>query len=455
MVTPIVGNTQARCLIVSANRVTTPYPVYPLGAACLVGALKNRGHDAYHFDLLADGGLQELTEVLTGSQFDIIGISIRNLDSVDSASPREFIPDVVETVKCIRQMVDCPLVIGGPAFSIMPEVLLDLLEADYGIVGEGEELLPWLVEQVAAGSPPQEKLFFSKPVKGIWQPADLSGSTAKYYLKYGGMLNVQTKRGCPYTCSYCSYPNIEGTTIRYRDPDEVAAEVLHLQEKCGAKYIFFADSYFNDHEGRYLEVAKALIRRGSTLPWCAFFRPDSNLGKAELRFLKQSGLAAIELGTDATTDQTLAGISKSFTFSDVLQLHQNIIEEDIPCAHYVMFGGPEEDDQTLKAGLKNLDLLERSVVFAFVGIRILPDTGIYTRAISDGLIEPDQSLLEPIFYFSPKVSREKIETSIRSSFDNRLDRIYPCHEFEQRITMLHELGCVGPLWDLILKKRSR
>lgn len=450
MVEQLRGPDTANCLIVSANQVVTPYPVYPLGAACLVGALKKHGHGVNHFDILADGGLAELTSHLQENSYDLVGVSIRNLDSVDSADPNPFLAEIIETVHCIRAQADTPIVLGGPAFSIMPENLIDLLGAEYGIVGEGEELLPWLATEIAHGKPPVDKLFFAKPSQALWQPSDLTQSTAKYYIEHGGMLNVQTKRGCPYHCSYCSYPNIEGRDIRYRDPDEVAEEVIHLKNHSGARYIFFADSFFNDQEGRFLEVAEALIRKGNELPWCAFFRPQG-LQREELRLLKRSGLAAIELGTDGGCDRTLAGLGKGFSFDDVFQVHERILQEKISCAHFIMFGGPGENKETLQEGLRNIEQLRGSVVFAFVGIRILPMTGIFNRAVEDGIIRRDQSLVEPVFYYSPHISHDQIVESIKQSFGRRLDRIYPCHEFDKRIQDLHRIGHVGPLWDLILK----
>ena len=303
----LTRNRRATCLIVSANQVVTPYPVYPIGAAYVVGALRRSGHKVHHFDLLADGGFSALMGFLQGKKYDFVGVSIRNLDTVDSADPKEYLQDILTTVRGIREKLDTVLVLGGPAFSIMPEKLLEFLQADYGVVGEGEVVVPWLAAELAAGRRPREKLFFASPLEGEWYPSDLSDSTVRYYTEHGGMLNVQTKRGCPYSCRYCSYPTIEGKTLRYRDPEDVAEEVVHLQRESGARYLFFTDSFFNDSEGRFLQVAEALVRRKNSLPWCAFFRPR-DLKRDELRLLKRAGLAAMELGTDGASDRTLAGI---------------------------------------------------------------------------------------------------------------------------------------------------
>lgn len=444
----------ANCLLISANKVVTPYPVYPLGCAYVAGAMTDCGHKVYNFDLLADGGLTALAEFLTGKLFDLVGVSIRNLDTVDSSDSKGYLGGIVRTVECIRAHVDTTVVIGGAAFSIMPELLMERLQADYGVVGEGEVVMPWLASELAAGRRPVQKILRAEPKEKGWRPSRLTDSSAQYYTDHGGMLNVQTKRGCPYSCSYCSYPTIEGNRIRHRDPEEVVDEVMRLQTESGAKYLFFADSVFNDPDKKYLEIVEALVRRKSSVPWSAFFRPH-NIETDELKLMKRAGLAAMELGTDAAADETLEGIHKNFLFADVLRTHERIVGEDIACAHFVMFGGPNENEQTLVTGLKNIAKLKDSVVFAFIGIRILPGTGIFDRAVDEGVIEAGQSLLEPEFYYSPLISRDMIEAGLKTSFTEQLDRVYPCHEFEARVAMLHKMGKVGPLWDLLLKKGLR
>ena len=57
-------------------------------------------------------------------------------------------------------------------------------------------------------------------------------------------------------------------------------------------------------------------------------------------------------------------------------------EYKIPCAHFIMFGGPGENLRTVQESLDNLDKLHSSVLMAFNGIRILPRTGIYERRLT-------------------------------------------------------------------------
>ena len=437
------------CLLVSANRMTLPYPVYPLGIAYLLGALEERGHQADHLDILAAGGHEPLRQLLRQKHYDLVGISIRNIDTVDSASRLELLDDITSAIAIIREESTAPVVLGGPGFSIMPGPLLYHCQADYGIVGEGEEALPVLLERLVSGDPPGEKLLAMPAASFPSCRPRYSAAVTPYYLEHGGMLNVQSKRGCAYGCGYCSYPTIEGRTLRHRPAALVAEEVGELTKRYGARYIFFTDAIFNDPQGRYLELAEALASAGNRTPWCAFFRPQ-HIDRKSLRLLKRSGLAAMEVGTDAACDATLAGLGKGFTFDEVAAVHDNILAEDIPCAHFVIFGGPGETADTLRQGLCNLQRLRRTVVFTYIGIRILPGTALYRQAVREGHIERDTDLVASRYYYSPALSREEIERTVLADFRGQRGRIYPVADSERLIPLMHRFGHIGPLWEKLI-----
>ena len=126
-----------------------------------------------------------------------------------------------------------------------------------------------------------------------------------YYQKTSGLVGLQTKRGCPHGCAYCSYPLIEGARVRHRDPREVVDDLETLRRDYGVDNVFFTDSIFNDAGGGHLALAEEMLRRGTNIRWASFFRPQ-RLERAQLRLLKSAGLYALELGTDAADDTTLA-----------------------------------------------------------------------------------------------------------------------------------------------------
>ncbi len=447
-------NMTANCLLVSANRMVSPFPVYPIGIAHIMGTLHKHGHRTEHIDILASEGYTLLEQHLTKTSFDIVGISIRNIDNVDSASPQGMLDDIAKVIEYVRKHSKAPVVLGGPGFSIMPEQILNYLKADYGIIGEGEEAFPELIDRIMSGDEFEERLF-TKSLKDYPECQPLySSNVAPYYIDRGGMLNVQTKRGCRYGCSYCSYPTIEGKKLRYRDPLKVVEEIRCLTEKFGARYIFFTDGVFNDPDDHYLLIAEELVRAGNKTPWCAFFRPQ-NLDREGIRLLKKSGMTAIELGTDASTDTTLAALNKGFTFEQAVAVNALIVAESLPCAHYIMFGGPDETSQTVQQGIANIERLQKSVVFAYIGIRILPGTKLYKRAFKEKVVSAETDLIQPLFYYSPMVERDFIDKQLRQAFQGRKDRVYPMADTEKLIPFLHSMGHDGPLWDLLRERRLK
>ena len=105
-----------------------------------------------------------------------------------------------------------------------------------GVAGEGEELICSLTDALARGERPAEPLMRAPlHLAGSSIPSALYDPTILgFYQANGKMVSIQTKRGCPYRCSYCSYPVLEGKNYRLRDPEEVAAEVIRV----GAEYYY-------------------------------------------------------------------------------------------------------------------------------------------------------------------------------------------------------------------------
>ncbi len=75
----------SRLFLLSSNTTTEPYPVYPIGMAIIASALESDGHTVFQFDFLASWQSEsELLAELSRFRPDYIGISIRNIDNVDS-----------------------------------------------------------------------------------------------------------------------------------------------------------------------------------------------------------------------------------------------------------------------------------------------------------------------------------------------------------------------------------
>jgi len=443
----------SRVFFISSNTTIDPYPVYPLGMAVVSGAVKAAGHEVEQFDCLALGDEISLRERIEAFRPDLISISLRNIDNVDSFSGEDgwFLAQVKSLVTDIRQYCPAPIVVGGPALTIMPEEIAAFLEIDHAIIGEGERALPQLVDDLATGKKVPQVIERRAPLAGNdFSTPLIDPELAPFYLNQSGMLNLQTKRGCPYRCTYCSYPHLEGNSFRTRDPHLVVDELKQLKENYGVDRVFFTDSVFNDPQGNYLTLCEEMIRNDLGIEWSAYFRPQG-FGHKELKLMKQAGLSSLELGPDAASDRTLKGLDKKLTFAEVLAVNEACLEERLPAAHFVIFGGPNENDETLAEGLDNMDKLGNSVVFAFSGIRILPDSPMHQRAIDDGIITAETPLLKPVYYFSPLIDREKMEAAIESRFHGSNNRIFPPSEGLKRMEIMKNFGFKGQMWDRLVR----
>jgi hypothetical protein len=132
-----------RVLLVPANTERGGILPLSLGLACVAAACRRAVHKVVLLNLMFEGDTETIIrECVEGFRPGPIGISLRNIDDQDMASPR-FLPPPVRVVPAIcRSISNAPAVLGGADYRIFPESALRYLGADNGIRGEGESVLP-------------------------------------------------------------------------------------------------------------------------------------------------------------------------------------------------------------------------------------------------------------------------------------------------------------------------
>jgi radical SAM superfamily enzyme YgiQ (UPF0313 family) len=448
-----------RVLLVATNRMTTPFPVYPIGIDYVATALRGR-HEVRVLDLACDGAEAALTQACQEFLPEVVGLSLRNIDSAETATPDGFIPEIERLVARIRSASNARLVLGGPGFSIFPEALMLRLGADYGVVGEGEwllELLDALQRGVAASDLRIPGVLVGGARVGAPQawPGRFcrqlaSSDNVLHYLRWGGMLNLQTKRGCPFLCSYCTYPAIEGRRLRLFDPGDVAREWQSLVS-AGAKFLFVADAVFNSHVRHNLAVAQALETRGLTLPWGAFFAPMRPRADYYCR-LRNAGLSHVEFGTESLSPVMLGRYRKPFTVEHALAAHREARAAGLHVAHYILLGGPGETVETVNATLDLCDRIEDAVLFFFCGVRIYPGTQVHAIALREGQVGPTDDLLAPRFYAPAGLHLDVINDMVSARSRGRSHWVLGSGDANMAAVMkrLYQRGQIGPLWDRLV-----
>ncbi len=457
-----------KILLVATNREQSPYPVAPLGALCVAAAAKAAGHEVKFLDLGMEPAPQSaLQQALETDAFQAVAFGIRNLDNCWAFAPRSYFNDVQELAGIVRQHFKGPLILGGSGFSVAPHGWMRRLEFDYGVIGEGERTFPELLSRLEAGRPPEgiegvvtgrkkndsPAVLPARPVERLAElplPAhDLCGYRG--YVKRGGFVSVQTKRGCPFKCSYCIYPQLEGRRYRLRPPELVAEEIETIASRSKLREFFFVDSVFNDPRKHALAICAQLSRRKLPIRWNAFCNPvgfDAELARA----MAQAGCSGVEFGLDVATPKMLKALDKPFDQEEIRIALQAARDARLPIAIYLLFGGPGEtwaDVEDTQAFLNGC--APANAVFATYGLRVYEGTPLAKTAVRDGQLSPDQDLFEPAYYISTGLAgnTEKNLDCIarrRAEWSSPVDWRRPVMRWGQKITVLLN---VRPQWKYI------
>lgn len=448
-----------KILLISTNTMTDPYPTYPIGLDYVAHAI-GAGHQILIVDMNEVADEESLVAILVREEPDLIGLSIRNIDTTDSIHVKGFAESIGDLIRLIRNHTQAKVVLGGSGFTILPEEWMRCLDADFGVIGEGERL-PLLLEALGKNNGFErlpgiirkgDPVVFPEPWSGAFHRGPFPNRDyTSFYLQRGGMLNLQTKRGCPFRCIYCTYPHIEGKTFRFVPPDEVAATARMLQD-AGARYLYITDSTFNGDYDHSLAVARAFRKASVAVPWGAFFTP-TNPPPDYYRQLAEAGLRHVEFGTESLSDLMLAAYRKPFRLEDVRVAHQRAAEAGLDIAHYLMLGGPGECESTLRETLEKTATLGKAVYFVFSGIRIYPHTHLYDLALQEGQVSPATNLLNPTFYWSSTLDRRQAMDILAYHTEGKNNWLVGsgAEKTSRILTRMYARGRVGPLWEYLIR----
>jgi radical SAM superfamily enzyme YgiQ (UPF0313 family) len=462
MASPQQSPGSSRVLLVNLNHYDQPYPVYPVGLAYVDGALRAAGYATQIWD--ASTAANPIEETVHRWRPDFIGLSLRNIDNVQCHNPRSFVRELTDCCARLRAVTSVPLILGGSAYSVFPRELFLLAGADYGVCGEGERVIVELLDALRAGRLPGElpglvrRDFLGgvqevprRPCKSFHDsvPAHDPGILAAYIAR-GSLPGVQTQRGCPLQCCYCTYPLIEGTRSRFRTGEEVASEIGRLAA-LGVRYVFMVDSVFNTRTEHVVDVCEALIRARIDVGWECFLRPRG-VTRELLTLMRRAGLRHVEFGSDSLSDPVLQSYGKSFSYADIEQASLEAVGLGLNCSHFIIFGGPGETPETVEETLARTRRLSGAFFFATIGMRIYPGTPLWRQLAPEKRGEtPADYLCEPRFYLEAPFTVEGLYSRLQE--ERRTAHNWavgdPPPVFAETMEKLRQRGVHGPMWEYI------
>ncbi len=442
-----------RALLVATNRERLPQSVAPVGAAAVAAAARRRGHDVHLVDTcFAEDEDGLLARALETTRPQVVGLSLRNVDNLSFPEPGNGLPRLARLARLCRvHAPDALLIAGGPAFSLFPAEFRDALGLDGGVVGEGERAFADLLDSVGAGANGAPGIIrgdLHQDLDALPAPAFDLFDVARH-LDEGGSIGVQTKRGCAFSCIYCTYPLLEGRHVRTRAPHRVVDEVQRLRERHGVDYVFFVDNAFNAPAEHAAGICRELVRREVDLHWTAYVVPDP-CTRELLELMWRSGCRALDLGADSLSDAQLGRLGKRFDAAQVLRVARWCREIGIRFALSLVFGGPGETWTSVRETLENAVTSGATAVIAMPGLRLYPHTPLARFALSRGLIEPERIGLQPTSFVAAEVA-DGLASYLREIARRYGNWIVPGADVfdEEQLRRLSGAGIRGPLWTLL------
>jgi hopanoid C-3 methylase len=293
--------------------------VEPLGLECVAGGLEAHGHTCQIVDMRIDGMEKGFAKVQAFGP-DIVGLQC------NFTTERYRAMRLVRRVR--RDFPDALIVIGGHDASRDPQWFLKP-GVDVIATGDGEEVMPLLVDAWSRdrdlkGVPGLVLNRAEGPVNTGHAPARgnvddlpfparhlIKEYAGEYYINFRRPLAlVETARGCPFKCNFCSVWKFHESTFREKSPERVVKELQQVE----APNVFITDDIFWMNVKRGRELAAALMDSGIKKHYTIQTRSDIICKFPDLiEQWKGCGRMTVFLGLEKVDDEGLKSVNKKNT----------------------------------------------------------------------------------------------------------------------------------------------
>lgn len=308
---------------------------------------------------------------------------------------------------------ELPIIIGGNITKdIRPDFLFDKIGIDFGIIGEAETSLPFLVDALVKKSGnfndvpglifkdpsgrikrnPEQRLDLSINIFPAWHHIDIDYYTKVCNMPYWGhrlAMPVLSGRGCIGQCSFCS-PSIG--SFRMRPVEHVIQEIDWLNSKYNFEWIIFLNEMFyrtKEEMERFCNAYKDLRPRKN---WTCILRVDADIDVDTFLLMKSVGCLSAVVGIESGSNKILKLMNKRTTAEQVKNFFRNTKIAGLSCNGTFLVGNEGETEADLK---ETIDMVINEEMNAGESLtNAYPGTLIYKNAVNRGLISDEWDYLQ-------------------------------------------------------------
>jgi radical SAM superfamily enzyme YgiQ (UPF0313 family) len=410
----------------------------------LLKSLTPQGHEVY----LVDGNTQRLSETEL-----VQYIREKNINLVGIGAMTRMIRKAYQMADAVRA-AGVPVVMGGPHVTELPDEALGRnggpRHADSVVLGEADQIWPTIIADAERGmlqetyavrdaahnavKPsladypviPWERMDLDQfnlirhfPKWALWMLSQIGMTWQSFHL-----FPIETGRGCPYGCEFCSVTGFFGDSIRFRSNESVVNELLTLKNlekrQKGKIAVFFIDDNLAINSTRTKSLLREIIARDAQVPWVGQISINLLRDEELVSLIAQSGGKWIFIGLESIDSENLKSIRKGFNKPEEYgEILERLARHGVYAITSFIFGMDGDHSGIAKRTLKMIRSWPPGLpVFGL--LTPYPATPLYERLASAGRLSRPRHWMEfkPFaMIFSPLcISAEQAEAEIREAW---------------------------------------
>jgi len=321
-----------------------------------------------------------------------------------------------------------PVIAGGPLFTTGHEAFPDI---DHLVLGEAEELMPQLVEDMRCGT--LRRMYAATRRPEITQVPIPRWDLIN--LRHYVTMSVQYSRGCPFDCEFCDIVVMNGHVPRTKTPAQLVAELEQLRVRGWRDMVFIVDDNFIGNKKQAILLLQELIRGRQRTGTRMGFLTEASTNRADdpelCELMVQAGFKKVFVGLETPSTESLQECGKLQNCRRDLAESVVILQRaglDVMGGFIVGF-----DNDPVDIFKRQFDFIQRSgVVTAMVGLlTALPETRLYRRLQQEGRLETESTgnNTQAELNFRPVLGREFLLNGYR----DLMKKLYEPRNYYQRI----------------------
>ncbi len=353
----------------------------PIGIGFLLAVLRKAGHEVFFIDNYLQPNDFLETDYLRHNRIGFVGIYANTICYRDTRR-------MLYKLEYLRQTGQWrgKIIVGGPHTSVALDTIPSFV--DYVVQGEGEQAILDIVEGRAT-----ERVVKCRRIDNLddlpmpaWdffidKPYDWGG----HWFPGTPVFTMNTSRGCPFHCTFCSVGSIWGKKYTCFSAERVVADIEYLIANYGTKGIYFREDNFTVNRKRTERFCHLLLEKGIKIAWACETRVDT-LDQELVALMKRAGLCAFYFGVESGSQKILNLLKKGITPDQTRSAFRLCRELGISTAASVIVGVPDETPADFQQTLDLINEIKPTVTWTnvFVGI---PRSPLYLQTLQNHLYE--------------------------------------------------------------------